>query len=429
MGAAFEPSSAAAIAPAADPMRAIGPEGTPGTPAYVYDTEIVTHRLDALDAAFAGRLEISYAVKANPNARLLAVLGARIGHFDVSSIGEADRVFAGVPGARMSFTGPGKRLDELRRFAGLGVGHVVVESLDEAEDLSRLVRTERLPRQQVLVRINPREAPRGFGSAMGGRSSQFGVDEDALDDALLRLAALPGVELVGFHCFPAANGLDADSVGENLAGMAGLFSAAADRAGIRPSLVVFGAGFGIPYFDGERELDLGRVAAIANPSLDALRASPAFAATRFLLELGRWIVGPAGYLLTTVLRAKTGREGGFRICDAGFNAHMAACGMLGGPFRRNWPVRNLTNPDGRPQPVELVGPLCTSLDRIATGIVLPEVRKGDVLAILQSGAYGPTASPGRFISHPDVREFLLHEGELVDAGDSQPLAARLARPS
>jgi diaminopimelate decarboxylase len=186
-----------------------------------------------------------------------------------------------------------------------------------------------------------------------------------------------------------------------------------------PELLIFGAGFGVPYFAGESELDLDAVAAAAVPLADALRAEPAFAQSRLLLELGRWIVAPAGTLLTRVIRAKFSRGTEIRILDAGFNAHMAACGMLGGAFRRNWPIANLSNPDGPMQQVDLVGPLCTTLDHVATEVTLPEPRQGDLLAIGMSGAYGLTASPTRFISHPEPAEFVLEGGTLRDATESR----------
>ena len=236
---------------------------------------------------------------------------------------------------------------------------------------------------------------------------------------------MPGIELAGLHCFPAASGLDAEAVAGNLAMMADLFRRCTANAGRSPSVLVFGAGFGIPCHQGEADLDLDAVAAATNPMLDRLRAEPQFARTRFVLELGRWIVGPAGYLLTTCVRTKAGRGAAIRICDAGFNTNMAACGMLGGAFRRNWRIANLTNPDGTPELCDLVGPLCTSLDRIAVDVTLPAVRRGDVLAVSYTGAYGPSASPNRFISHPAPVEVLLVDGRAVDITEDplQPLRA------
>jgi diaminopimelate decarboxylase len=399
------------------------------TPAYVYDIDLIVRRIGQLREAFGGRFEISYAVKANPNRALIQAIAPHVDGFDVSSLGEAGRVRRSGVDKPVSFTGPGKSDEALRRFAVAGAGHVVLESLDEAESLSELILRHGLAPQPVLLRINPVRVPRQFGASMAGRGGQFGVDEEVVPHALGVIARLGGLRLDGFHCYPATNGLQAEAVGANLAMMAELFQRSAAGLDRPPGILVFGAGFGIPYGDGEDDLDLAAVAAIAAPRLDALRGDPGFASARFVLELGRWIVGPAGHLLTRVVRTKASRGQQVRICDAGFNAHMAACGMLGGAFRRNWRIANLSNPGGPPETCDLAGPLCTTLDRIASDIALPQVRKGDVLAIAQSGAYGLTASPTRFISHPEPLELALLDGRIVDITEGRagepagPLAA------
>lgn len=119
-----------------------------------------------------------------------------------------------------------------------------------------------------------------------------------------------------------------------------------------------------------------------------------------------------------MLAEKTSRGKGMRVCDAGFNNHLAACGMMGSVLRRNWVFENLSNPDGLPATYTLAGPLCTSIDRLAADIDLPEVRRGDILAIPNSGAYGLSASPTRFISHPEPREVLMTADGMTDVSES-----------
>jgi len=93
--------------------------------------------------------------------------------------------------------------------------------------------------------------------------------------------------------------------------------------------------------------------------------------------------------------------------------------MMGTVIRRNWRFRNVTNPNGPVGKYNLVGPLCTTIDQLASDLSLPEVRVGDVLAIENSGAYGLTASPTRFISHPEPAEWIADGNELVDATESR----------
>ena len=155
-------------------------------------------------------------------------------------------------------------------------------------------------------------------------------------------------------------------------------------------------------------------------------AEPAFAQARCNLEMGRWLTGLAGWLLTGVISGKRSRGSEIRACDAAFNAHLAACGMMGSVIRRNWVFANLTNPEGASGIWTLAGPLCTTIDRLALDVELPEVRPGDILSIAASGAYGLTASPTRFISHPEPREAVIEGGVLRDATDTRPAVSTVA---
>ncbi len=268
------------------------------------------------------------------------------------------------------------------------------------------------------MRINPLRMPRHFGVNMAGKPSQFGVDEEDLEPALDAIAALPGLRLAGFHIYSGTNCLDAGAIAENYAIFAEIFRRAATHLDLRPAKLVFGSGFGIPYLPDEKALDVEALAALANPLIDALKAETRFGDTVCALEMGRWLVGPAGWLLTSIVSAKSSRGTEFRACDAGFNNHLAACGMMGTVIRRNWRFENVTNSKGAQGRFTLVGPLCTTIDILASAVELPEARVGDVIAVAQSGAYGLTASPTRFISHPEPREVLRSGDRLVDVTES-----------
>jgi diaminopimelate decarboxylase len=271
----------------------------------------------------------------------------------------------------------------------------------------------------VVARINPLQLPPGFSASMSVGPSQFGIDEEEMEAVLPAIAALPGVELLGFHVYSGTNSLDAEAVAQNFAIFTDIFRRAQAMTGIRPRVLIFGAGFGVPYLPTDAPLDHEALPALVNPMLDALRAEPAFAEAALTLELGRWLVGPAGWLMTGVVAAKRSRGVEIRACDAGFNNHLAACGMMGSVIRRNWRFANLSNPHGAHARYMLVGPLCTTIDRLAANLELPEVRVGDVLAIEQSGAYGLTASPVKFISHPEPREVVWADGAWRDASETR----------
>jgi diaminopimelate decarboxylase len=380
------------------------------TPAYVYDLGVVGQRYRALSLALPG-FGIRYAVKANPHPAVLRCLTAMGALIDASSIGEVLRAVAvGAGPDLISFTGPGKRLAEIVEAVETGIGHMVVESLHQAEQTSAAA-VERGVVQPVLARISPATSPKGFGARMTGVATQFGIDEEQAPLVLAQIAALPGLDLQGLHFYAGSNSLDAAAIGANMQNCADLARALMEGLGQLPGRLIFGSGFGVPYHDGQSELALEEVAAAVRTALLPLTAYPGVAID---IELGRWLVAPAGQLLVRVLTRKSGRGTTIAICDGGFNAHLAACGMMGSVVRRNWPIHNLSAPDAAREKVTLAGPLCTSIDLLARDLDIAAPAVGDVLAVGLSGAYGATSSPQGFISQPPVRELVWDGHALTD---------------
>jgi diaminopimelate decarboxylase len=391
------------------------------TPAYVYFLGRMADRAAELRRALAGRFEISYAAKANPNGAVLRALRGAGCLLDVSSAGEIERgLRAGFAPSDISFSGPAKRDVELQRAIVVACGHVVCESDGEIRRLQALAHAAN-SRVRVVLRINPSRVPEKFGMRMAGRASQFGIDAELADEAIRLIAASPALHLAGFHIHSGINSLHEEGIAENFSIFAELFRRLANQHRLSPEVLIFGSGFGIPYFHDEQPLALESLAKRVIPILDELRGDPSCAHARLVLEMGRWLVGPDGFLLTRVVDAKRSRGVEIRLCDAGFNNHLAACGMMGTVIRRNWPFWNLSSAADAPRATYLLtGPLCATFDVLAQQIDLPETHPGDVLAIGASGAYGLTASPVGFISHPVPRELAIDEdGQIRDI--SEPL--------
>ncbi|MDO5658467.1 MAG: alanine racemase [Paracoccus sp. (in: a-proteobacteria)] len=388
------------------------------TPFYVYASDLLAGRAARLVACFDGLFTPSYAIKSNPNLEVLRIVMSQLNHIDASSAFEVERALAiGLAPEQISWSGPGKREAELRRLAGRGI-NIVVESLDEVEMLASVCAAQGV-RQDVLLRINPDHVPKGFGASMSGKPSQFGIDEPQLPDAIRAIEAQDALRLTGFHAYTGSMCLSPEPIAENVANLCAIFARAADLASNPPEKLIFGAGFGISLHEGQEPLDIDRVRELVAPHIDALAGNPRLAGAERLLEIGRWISGPSGALVARVLSAKTSRGLPIAVCDAGFNNHLAACGMMGSVFQKNYPFRVLRH-QGDDAPVDqmLAGPLCTSIDQLARKIALPLLAKGDVLAVLMSGAYGLTASPTRFISHPEPAEYVLENGQLRDVSES-----------
>jgi diaminopimelate decarboxylase len=402
-----------------------------GTPAFVYFLDHIRARIAAVRAAFGGRFTLRYAMKSNPNAALLARLRDLVDGLDVSSGGEVTRgIAAGWPAARIGFTGPGKTRRELVTAMAAGIGEIVVESVEEAEALNALA-AEHGRRQAILARIAPARMPRGFGVHMSGKPTQFGIDEEDADAALARLRTFPHLDLCGLHIYAGTQSLDADAIVQNLENFVALFARLSDAHDLRPRALVFGSGFGIPYYEQDTPLDLSRIAAAINPALDALKASPRFAATDVVLETGRYLVGEAGFFLAGVTRVKHSRGSDIAILDGGMNHHLGAAGHLGSIVQRNYRMFRVSGSGAGAHAYTLVGPLCTSIDTLGRQVTLPALAAGDVLAIECSGAYGLTASPIHFIGHEPAKEILVESrGDAAvarDVSEISSLAAGAAR--
>ncbi|WJS85722.1 type III PLP-dependent enzyme [Paracoccus sp. TOH] len=386
-----------------------------GTPAYVYSTDLVEARLAHLRAHLGRWFAISFAVKSNPNPALLSWMRDRLDHLDISSGGEFGLAMqAGWEAGRISFTGPAKQATELRPAIAGGLGELVLESLREAE-LADAIAGELGLVQPVLVRIAPARVPKGFGDQMAGRPSPFGVDVEDAAEILPRIAALPHLRIIGLHIYSGTQCLRPEAICENWRIFMQVFSEICEALALTPQKLVFGAGLGIPYHPGDSELDLAAIAAGIGPELDAFAGR--FPATRLELELGRYLVGPAGWFVTRVVSVKQSRGTRIAICDGGLNANLAASGNFGMVLRRNYVLHRVGgDEDGaRPeQKQDISGPLCTSIDKLGGGVALPRLEVGDLLAIHACGAYGPTASPIHFISHPVPRELLATGGQLRD---------------
>lgn len=380
------------------------------TPLFVYDMGLVRARIAAVRAALPAEVRLHYAVKANPMPELLAALAPLVDGFDVASEGELARALAaGMAGPDISFAGPGKRDRELA--AAIRAGAIL--SLESAGEAARAMAIARHLecRVSVLLRVNPPFELRGSGMRMGGGARPFGVDA-ADAPAVLATLADPAVDFLGFHVFAGSQNLDAAAIAEAQAATVRLVAglAAAVPAPIR--LVNLGGGFGVPYFPADRPLDLAAVGAALGRTLAARPAI--LGATRFAVELGRYLVAEAGVYLTRVVDRKRSAGTLFLVTDGGLHHQLAASGNFGSAVRRNYPLVNASRTMGPLETANVVGCLCTPLDRLAEGLVLPETAVGDLLAVFMAGAYGRTASPEAFLGHPPPAERLV--GQVSAAG-------------
>jgi diaminopimelate decarboxylase len=382
-----------------------------GTPAFVYDVQVLDKKWALLRNTLPAEFSIAYSVKANPNEAILRHFVGKGAGLEVASAGELLRAEAArCPLDRVVFAGPGKTEAELDLALRRGIGEIHVESLREARRVGALASRQGV-RGRVALRINPAGEVQGGAMRMGGKPAPFGVDEEDLDEVLDGVLAEPGIELRGLHLFTGTQILDASVLTRQYRHGLQLARRVARRVGHPLQTLDFGGGLGIPYFAGETELDMDKLGEELRSLMAEVIGDPLLAATRFLVEPGRYLVGEAGVYVTRITDIKVSRGKTFYILDGGMNHHLAASGNLGQVIKRNFPiavVNRLESPSDHA--VDVVGPLCTPLDTLARDARLARADVGDLVGIFQSGAYALSASPVNFLSHPTPAEILVGHG-------------------
>jgi diaminopimelate decarboxylase len=379
-------------------------EAAGGTPLFAYSRDIVAGKVAALRQAMPDRLRLHYAVKANPYEPLLKFLFGLVDGFDVASAGELGQVLeAGADADRISFAGPGKTDHDLRRAIQTGVT-LNLESEGEAARALRIA-AEVGRRPHLAIRVNPDFELRGSGMKMGGGAKPFGLDRDRVAPLAKELIQA-GAEWRGLHIYTGSQALDAEAVAETQANVLALAAELTREIGAPCPHLNMGGGFGIPYFDKDRPLDIVHVGQRLAEQFDDCPEE--LQSAEFAIELGRWLVGEAGVYLCRVIDRKVSHGTTYLVTDGGLHHQLAASGNFGTVVRRNYPLAIATRFDAEPEEeVNVVGCLCTPLDRLADQALLPRAEPGDLVAVFCAGAYGASASPAAFLGHGPAAEMLV----------------------
>ncbi|MFC9279818.1 alanine racemase [Streptomyces collinus] len=396
------------------------------TPLFVYDAQVLADTFRELKDELPADIDLLYSLKANPNITICSLLHRAGAGAEVSSVAELMTAMrAGVDPADIIFLGPGKTSADLEACLDAGIHAVVCESLPELRLLNQVAAARNADPVPVLLRINPAFHSKGSGLAMGGKPRQFGIDEEQARASRPLLEELSHIEVRGFHTYMGTRFLDHRDVVSNTVQILSMVESVADDLGIELSTVDFGGGLGVAYFDNETDLDPAALGKELDEPVATFRAR--HPECRLIMELGRYLTARAGTYVTKALYVKESMGEEFVVADGGTNHHMAAVG-IGSFVKRNFPVRHLGRPDAPADRVYTVtGPLCTPNDTVVKRASLPEVRPGDLLGVERSGAYGPTASPGLFLSHGYPSEVVVHEGRAVLVRDRDSPEELLAR--
>ena len=373
------------------------------TPFYAYDRALLTKRVAELRSHVPASIDLHYAMKANPMPAVVAHMAREVDGIDVAS-GRELRVAldVGTDPREISFAGPGKQAGELRMAIASGV-LINVESPNELKVIAGIA-TELGIDARIAIRVNPDFELKSSGMRMGGGPKQFGIDAETLPDLLPTITAPLIFE--GFHIFSGSQNLRAEAIVEAQTKAVELASRLAAHAPSPVRTLNIGGGFGIPYFPGEDRLDLAAICTHLHGLVDeARRLLPE---AQLVIELGRYLVGEAGVYVARVIDRKVSRGQVYLVTDGGLHHHLSASGNFGQVIRKNYPVAIGTRgPDREREVSSVVGPLCTPLDLLADRMDLARADIGDLVVVFQSGAYGLTASPEHFLSHPAAVEVLV----------------------
>mgnify|MGYP001007987219 CR=1 FL=1 len=365
-----------------------------GTPAYVYSQGTITDHFDRLTQALAPlQHRICYAVKANSNGAILRTLARRGAGFDIVSGGELYRVIkAGGDPRRAIFAGVGKTEDEIAYALRNQILFFTVESAVELERINSVARRLKTT-ARFCVRVNPNvDAHTHRYITTGTHANKFGLEFEAALTVYRRARALPNVRAVGVQMHIGSQITTTRPYVMAIRKLAGMVNELR-RVGVLLEYVDIGGGMGIIYRDETPPTPVEFAAAVV-PLLRGMQAT-------ILFEPGRFLVGNAGVLLTTVQYVKRTAAKTFVIVDAGMNDLIRPA--LYEAYHEIVPVRARR---GAARVVDVVGPICESGDFLAQGRSLPPVQAGDVLAVRGAGAYG-FAMASNYNSRPRAVELMV----------------------
>jgi diaminopimelate decarboxylase len=368
------------------------------TPLYVYSRERVESAYAGYEAAFAAvPHRICYALKANSSLGILRVFAALGAGADIVSGGELKQALrAGFKPAEIVFSGVGKTDEELSLGLDAGIGEFNVESESELRRLSALA-AGRGARAHVTLRVNPNVDPKSHPYISTGlRENKFGVPVEEAARILREARSLPGLAVSGVQCHIGSQLRDLGPLTEAVRALATL-SRLLLGEGFALRTIDMGGGLGVDY-EGTGAPTPADLAALVLPEIRDLGLT-------LLLEPGRSLIASAGALLTRVIGVKTNGAKRFVIADAGMNDLLRP--SLYSAFHR---IVNLSARDKAPMvKADIVGPVCESGDFLARDRMIEEVREGDLLAVVDAGAYSFSMA-SNYNFRPRAAEVLLEGG-------------------
>jgi diaminopimelate decarboxylase len=372
-----------------------------GTPCYIYSHATLLRHIHAYDNAFKTIPHvIAFAMKANSNLAILRLMAKEGSGVDIVSGGELFRALkAGVPPSKIVFAGVGKSAEEIRDALKAEILMFNVESSAEIHAINDVAASVG-KKARIALRVNPDVDPKTHPYiSTGMKKSKFGIAADRALEEFKMASSLGHIDVVGVHAHIGSQLTEVTPFVDSLKKVVALIGTLKGQ-GINIRYLNIGGGLGITYSEEKPPLPQ-ELADAVSPLVKDLNLT-------LVMEPGRVIVGNAGILVTKALYEKIGETKRFIIVDAAMNDLIRP--SLYSAYHDIRPVSEALL--HRPKhAVDVVGPVCESGDFLAKDRPLPEVRPGDLLAVMSAGAYGFVMA-SNYNSRPRVPEVLVKDNEV-----------------
>ncbi len=376
------------------------------SPVFLYSKNVIKDQYSLLSDCLPRNYKIFFAQKSNPHPEILKLLNSLGAGCDTASKGEINAALqAGFPKNKIMMTGPGKTQEELELSVEKELLSVNVESLQEAELLNKIC-NEKNKIQNILIRINPGFEAGESNRIIGGMGiSKFGIDIDQLPIVIEKIKALSNLNIKGIHIFNSSQILDWKKIFESTKNVIRTAIEIQKKYNIKIESIDLGGGFGIPYSNEEDLLDASQLGKALKDLVKSSEYNQFLADVKLVYEPGRFLTGQSGIYITKVLYTKNSGGKNIAIIDGGIH-HLVRPALIDQDHK----IINLTGLFQNRSTSDsylVAGPLCTSLDQFTSDMQMSEVHPGDLLAVLNAGAYGYTESMPLFLSHAPAREIFI----------------------
>jgi len=376
-----------------------------GTPVYIYDAQTIRRQYNQLRANLPERVEIFYAMKANPLLSVIEILKNLGAGMEIASGGELKRCYnRAIPSEKIAFTGPAKTDEEIKEAVKMGIYSIRAESLGEVNRINN-ISAQNNRRTEIELRINPLKGIQNAIVKMSGGPSKFGIDEEKMIEAVEYSSGLPNIDLKGVHIFAATGINSREAFLDNVANCFRIASIFNKYSTVRS--IGIGGGLSIPYRDSEQELQLSGL----RQKLEDMIHQNGFIEknnAKVILEPGRYLVGQSGIYVSRVMDRKSSRGTKYVLTDGGVH-NILRLALIPGTQQ---PIINLSRSDVHETKFDIGGPICSSLDFLGKEVRLPSnTNEGDYMGVFCAGAYGFTEGMHEFLSHDIPAEVVADSGK------------------